>query len=156
MKKLFYITIGLGLFIAFSCKKNTPSSQPTPAPTSIGNLSVDGAAISNLVHSYFMNGGNFAVIAYGSNSIPELQVTFSGTTTPTYGTYAITTGAVTYGKCTLTLSDTVAGTVSTSTASSGYVNVTTSGTAPNNTLSFSNITVAGGAGHHTLNATITY
>ncbi|HXU28397.1 MAG TPA: hypothetical protein VN698_14300, partial [Bacteroidia bacterium] len=99
MKKLFYITIGLGIFIAFSCKKNTASSQPTPAPTSTANLSVDGTAISNLSHSTFMNGGNFGVIAYGANSNPELQVTFSGTVTPTYGTYVVTTGTVTYGKC---------------------------------------------------------
>jgi hypothetical protein len=152
MKKLFYITIGLGLFIAFSCKKNTPSSQPTPAPTSIGNLTVDGVAIGNLSHSSFMNGGNFGVIAYGANSNPELQITFSGTTTPTYGTYAITTGTVTYGKCTLTYLDTGA----TASAISGYVNVVTSGTAPYNTLSFSNISVNGNAGHHTLTATITY
>jgi hypothetical protein len=152
MKKLIYITIGLGLFIAFSCKKNTPSSSSTPTSTSVGNLSVDGAAISNLSHSSFINGGNFAVIAYGTNSNPELQVTFSGTVAPTYGTYAVTTGTVSYGKCTITYSDTGY----TSSATSGYVNVVTSGTAPNNTLSFSNITVNGGAGHHTLTATITY
>jgi len=152
MKKLFYITIGLGIFIAFSCKKNTASSQPTPAPTSTANLSVDGTAISNLSHSTFMNGGNFGVIAYGANSNPELQVTFSGTVTPTYGTYVVTTGTVTYGKCNITYSDTGY----TSTATSGYVNVVTSGTAPYNTLSFSNIHVNGPAGNHTLTATITY
>ncbi|HXD94574.1 MAG TPA: hypothetical protein VNX01_15315, partial [Bacteroidia bacterium] len=70
----------------------------------------------------------------------------------TYGTYAITTGTVTYGKCTFTYSDTGY----TSSAISGYVNVVTSGTAPNNTLSFSNIYVNGNAGHHTLTGTITY
>jgi len=155
MKKLFYITIGLGLFIAFSCKKSTPAATPTPAPTSIGNLSVDGVAISNLSHSSFVNGSNFGVIAYNSSgSNPELQVTFSGTVTPSYGTYPITTGTVSYGKCTLTYSDT--GATSPSTASAGYVNVATSGTAPNNTLSFSNISVVGGAGHHILTGTITY
>ncbi|MFI5141278.1 MAG: hypothetical protein ACHQII_02880 [Bacteroidia bacterium] len=154
MKKLYYITIGLGLFIAFSCNKNTASSPPAPGPTSIGNLSVDGVAISNLSHSSFLNSGNFAVIAYGPGSHPELQVTFYGTATPTYGTYAITTGTVTYGKCTITYSDT--GASSPSTATSGFVNVVTSGTAPNNTLSFSNISISGGAGHHTLTATITY
>jgi hypothetical protein len=152
MKKLFYITIGLGLFIAFSCKKSTPDPTPAPPPTTIGNLTVDGAAIGGLSHSSFLNGGNFAVIAYGSNSNPELQVTFSGTTTPTYGTYPITTGTVTYGKCTFTYSDTGY----TSTAASGIVNVVTSGTAPNNTLSFSNISVTGAAGHHLLTGTITY
>ena len=152
MKKLFYITIGLGLFIALSCKKNTASSQPTPAPASTGNLTIDGVAMNNLSYSSFMNGGNFAVIAYGANSNPELQVTFSGTVAPTYGTYAVTTGTVTYGKCSISYSDTGY----TSAASSGFVNVVTSGTAPNNTLSFSNISVTGAAGHHILNATITY
>lgn len=151
MKKLFYITIGLGLFIAFSCKK-TPTPTPAPAPTSIGNLTVDGVAIPGLSHSSFMNGGDFGVIAYGSNSNPELQVVFSGTATPSYGTYAVTTGTVTYGKCTITYSDTGYS----STAISGIVNVVTSGTAPYNTLSFSNIAVNGNAGHHTLTATITY
>jgi hypothetical protein len=151
MKKLFYITIGLGLFVAFSCKKNTPSS-PAPGPTSIGNLNVDGVAVSNIAHSSFINSGNFAIIAYGPNSNPELQVTFSGSVTPSYGTYPITTGTVTYGKCTITYSDTGY----TSSASSGYVNVVTSGTAPNNTLSFSNISVSGAAGHHILAGTITY
>lgn len=152
MKNLFYLTIGIALCIALGCKKNTASSQPTPAPTSIGNLNVDGTAISNVSHSSFLNGGNFAVIAYGANSNPELQVTFSGTTTPTYGAYAITSGSVSIGKCTVTYSDTGY----TSTAVSGVVNVNTSGTAPYNTMSLSNITVNGGAGHHTLNATITY
>jgi hypothetical protein len=152
MKKLFYITIGLGLFIAFSCKKSTTSSNSSPAPTSIGNLTVDGVAISNITHTSFMNGGNFGVIAYGKNSNPELQVTFSGTTTPTYGTFVITNGTVTYGNCTFIYSDTGY----TSPASSGNVNVVTSGTAPNNTLSFSNISVNGGAGHHILSGTITY
>jgi hypothetical protein len=152
MKKLFYITIGLGLFVVFSCKKSTPSPTPTPAPTTIGSLTVDGAAVGSLTHTSFMNGGNFGVIAYGSNANPEIQVTFSGTTTPTYGTYVIATGTVTYGKCTFIYSDTGY----TSSASSGFVNVATSGTAPNNTLSFSNISVSGAAGHHTLTGTITY
>ena len=152
MKKLFYITIGLGLFIAFSCKKSTPNQTPAPPPTSIGNLTVDGVAVNGLSHSSFMNGGDFGVIAYGSNSSPELQIVFSGTTTPTYGTYAVTTGTVTYGKCTISYSDTGY----TSTATSGLVNVVTSGTAPYNTLSFSTIYVNGGAGRHTLTATITY
>ena len=152
MKKLFYITIGLGLFIAVGCNKSTPSSQPTPAPTPTNSLTVDGAAVSNITHTSFMNGGNFGVIAYGANANPNLQVTFSGTVTPSYGTYVVTTGTVTYGKCTITYSDTGY----TSAASSGFVNVVTSGTAPNNTLSFSNISVTGAAGHHNLTATITY
>jgi|GEM_PF-1630609 hypothetical protein len=154
MKKLFYITIGLGLLIAFSCKKSTPAATPTPAPTSIANLTVDGVAINNLTHSSFINGSNFGVIAYNpsSSSGPELQVTFSGTTTPTDGTYAVTTSTINYGQCTVAYSDSG----NTSYGTSGRVNVVTSGTAPNNTLSFSNLSVSGVAGHHTLTGTITY
>src|SRR5665213_2802695 len=148
MKKFCYITILL--FIAYSCKKNTTNTTPTNnTTTTVTSFSVDGVAVNNRAHSSFLNGGNYGIIAYGANSNPELQVTFSGTTTPTSGTYAITTGTVTYAKCLFTLSDTGY----TSTATSGYVNVVTS---PNNFINFSNISVGGNGGNHSLSGTITY
>lgn len=149
IKKICYIAVVI--FIACGCKKSTPASS-TPPATTASSLSIDGVAVSNLTHSSFINGSNFGVIAYGLNSNPELQVTFSGTNTPTSGTYAIAAGTVSYAKCLVTLSDTGYA----SSAASGYVNIVTSITASNNTLSFSNISVTGNLGHHIISGTITY
>ncbi|HKC69184.1 MAG TPA: hypothetical protein VKG26_13190, partial [Bacteroidia bacterium] len=111
----------------------------------------------NLSHSSFINGGNFGVIAYGANSIPELQITFSGTVTPATGTYAITTNTVSYGLCSFTLADTTGGSqAQASVAAHGYVTVTASGASPNSALTFSNISVTGSSGHHTLSGTLYY
>jgi hypothetical protein len=149
MKKIGYITIVF--FMALSCKKSTSTSTKTTTAT-VTSLSVDGVAVSNPTHSSFMNGGNYGVIAYGANGNPEIQITFYGSTAPSYGTYIITSGTVSYGKCLFTLSDTGY----TSSAISGSISVATSATAPNNTASFSNISVNGNGGHHTVSGTITY
>ena len=149
MKKICYITILF--FVALSCKKSSTASTKS-ATTTATSFSVDGKPISNPTHSSFMNGGNYGVICYGLNGNPEIQITFYGSAAPVYGTYSIATGTVTYGSCLLTLSDTGY----TSSAISGLVNVITSNTTPNNTLTFSNISVTGNAGHHILSGTITY
>jgi hypothetical protein len=150
MKKNCFIAIVF--FVVFGCKKSSTTSTKSSATTTVSSFSVDGVSVNNPTHSSFMNGGNYGVIAYGANGNPELQITFYGSIAPVYGTYAITTGTVTYGRCLLTLSDTGY----TSTAISGAVNVTTSSSSPNNTLNFSNIPVTGNCGHHTLSGTITY
>jgi hypothetical protein len=150
MKKICYITIVL--FTVFGCKKNSSTTTKSSTPTTVSSFSVDGISVNKPTHSSFMNGGNYGVIAYGANSNPEIQITFYGSTAPSYGTYAITTGTVTYGRCLFTLSDTGY----TSSATSGFINVVTSGTAPNNIASFSNISVSGHAGHHIVSGTVTY
>ncbi len=150
MKKLCFLLFVF--FIAVACKKKTSTTTNPLNTTTITNFSVDGQPVSNLTHNTFMNGGNFALVCYGLNSNPEIQITFSGTVTPSYGTYAITNGTVTYAKCNFTLSDTGY----TEAASSGYINVTTNGAAPYNVATFSNVAVSGNAGNHTISGTITY
>ncbi len=149
MKKNCFIAIVF--FIVLGCKKSSSTSTKTTA-TTLTSLSVDGIAVNNPTHSSFMNGGNYGVIAYGTNGNPEIQITFYGSTAPSYGTYIITSGTVSYGKCLFTLSDTGY----TSSAISGSISVVTSATAPNNIASFSNISVNGNGGHHTVSGTVTY
>ena len=153
MKKVISIT--LIIFIVLSCKKSTPSSVPA-STTVVSSFSVDGATISNPSHSSFMNGANFGVIAYGANSNPEIQITFFGSVAPAYGTYQITAGTISYGQCQFILSDTLSNVQGNSPATTGYVNVVTSSTAPKNKVAFSNISVTGNGGHHIVSGTITY
>jgi hypothetical protein len=149
-----YLLLVLVLFIGFSCKKNTSnSSNNSTSNPVVTTFSIDGKTVSNLSHSSFASDStHYGVIAYGANANPEIQIIFSGTVTPAAGTYQITNGSVTFAKCSVTLSDTGYSYI----ASSGYLNVTTSATAPDNTVSFNNIAVNGSAGHHTVSGTITY
>ena len=143
---------GCLLGVLTSCKKNSandPSVSPTPV---VSSFTIDASVMSNPTHTSFMNGNNFGVIAYGTNANPQIQLTFFGSGAPSTGTYPITAGSLTYGMCTLTLSDTGY----TSTASYGSVYVTTSSAMPKNTLSFTNIAVSGAAGSHRVSGTITY
>ena len=154
MKKFSLVLVVL--CIAFSCKKKS-TTTPTPVtttPQAVTSFSIDGVAITNLTHASFQSdSAHFGVIAYGASSIPELQIIFSGTVAPSYGTYQITSGSVTFAKCSFTLTDT---NNYHSTALAGLVNVVTSGTAPNNVATFTNIAVGGSAGNHNISGTITY
>jgi hypothetical protein len=150
MKKLGLLV--MLVFVAISCKKNTTTTTPKTT-TTVSSFSIDNKSVVVASHnSFHSDSTHFGVIAYGANANPEIQIIFYGTIAPNYGTYQITSGAVTYGKCSLTLSDTGY----TSAASSGFINVTTSGTAPYNTATFSNVSVSGGAGNHMVSGTITY
>ncbi|MEO8760304.1 MAG: hypothetical protein ABI388_04135 [Bacteroidia bacterium] len=153
MKKLSLIILVLG--IAFACKKKDPASTTYPiAATAVTTFSIDGHAATNLRHASFKNdSAHYGVIAYDTiNGSPEIQIIFSGTVTPGSGMYQIITGIVGAGKCSFTLLDTS----HQSSASSGFVNVTTSNTAPNNVATFSNVAVGGGAGNHIISGSITY
>jgi len=152
MKKISFLIVVL--CITFSCKKKDATTNNTnTTPQAVTTYSIDGVAVTNLTHTSFKNdSAHFGVVAYGANANPEIQIIFSGTVAPTYGTYQMTTGNVTYAKCSLTLSDTNYH----STASAGYINVVTSGTAPNNVATFTNIAVSGGLGNHVVSGTITY
>lgn len=142
------------LLIVFACKKKDSTTSTNTTPQTVTTFSIDGIAATGLTHASFKeDSAHYGVIAYGTNAIPEVQIIFSGTVAPSYGTYQITSGNVTFAKCSFTLTDT---NNTRSTASTGLVNVVTSGTAPYNVATFTNIAVSGSAGNHTLSGTITY
>ena len=152
MKKFGILCIVL--LIAFSCKKkDSTATNTSTVPPTVTTFSIDGHEVTGLTHNSFKSDStHYGVIAYGNNANPEIQIIFSGTVAPIYGTYQITSSTPTFALCSLTLSDTGYH----SSASTGYVNVVTSTTAPNNVATFSNVAVSGALGHHTVSGTITY
>ena len=154
MKKKFnsYFLITLYVIILFTCsckKKDTPQQATASHPTT--NISIDGAAVTNMTHTSFNSSGNYGVVAYASGGNPEIQIIFFGTQAPNTGTYIITSGTLSSGYCTFAFSNSTGN----SSANLGSVNVT-AGAAPYNSVSFSNISVSGSGGNHSVSGTITY
>lgn len=137
--------------LLFACKKESPTQPAHTNATVTSTLSVDDTAVANISHSSFNNGGKYAVIAYGANGNPEVQITFWDAQPPGTGQFLITTSATTFGKCNFAFSNNSG----TSTATSGVVNISySSGTTY--IASFSNINVAGGAGSHKVTGSFTF
>ena len=150
--RTFFLAISCMLLVGISaCKKESGAPKPASAQTTPTSFIVDDTAVANPTHNSFTTGGNFGIIAYGSGGNPELQIVFSGAQTPASGTYLITSGALSLGKCTFSFS-TAQGT---STASNGSVNIIWNG-GTNNVCTFSNTSVGGGAGNHFVRGSITY
>ena len=137
MKKVFAISASLlaCMLIGFACKKSstttttTPPASTTSVPTNTTttNFTVDGTAVSNPTQYTNNSSGNYAVTGLdGSHQYPQIQLIFSGASSPASGNYVIvnTNGASpAAGQCELTL-------------------VNTSGSYP---ASSGNVTVAAGA-----------
>lgn len=170
MKKIFTTTIflGLGFLIAISCKKSsttpTPSSTTTttgsttstPTNTTTMSLTVDGAAQSGVTASGNGSGGQYQIYASNSAFNTNVKINFLGTNPPASGTYTVIPDASgnvtpTANTCTFVYYPSYTGD---SYGSSGVVTVT-AGT-PSNTAVFSNITVSGAAGSHTISAVFKY
>ncbi len=151
-RRLFLVTlIGAVLLFIYACKKESSAPKNTSSQTTTTSFIVDDTTVANPTHNSFNSSGNFGVIVYGQSGNPELQITFSGAQTPASGTYIITSGALSLGKCTFSFSN-IHGT---STASAGSVDITW-GSGTNSVCTFSNTNVGGGAGNHTIRGTITY
>jgi hypothetical protein len=152
-KTVFIFLSALSCFVLVfisSCKKEQ-SPAKTNSQTNQTSFIVDDTTVANPTHSSFNSSGNFGIVVYGSGGNPELQIVFWGSQPPGSGTYIITSGQPSYGKCTFSFSNTHG----TSTAISGSVNVT-EGASSNNVATFSNTSVGGSAGNHIIRGTITY
>jgi hypothetical protein len=149
-KKAILTAIGT-IAIVTGCKKSGSTSAPTKNHTVSSTLTIDDTAVANISHNSFNNNGKYAIIAYGAGGNPEVQITFWDGQSPGSGQFLITSGTVSFGKCSFAFSNSSG----TSTASMGVVNLSySSGTTY--LASFSNINVAGGAGSHKVSGSFTY
>jgi len=166
MKKIFTIAsvFALGLVITFACKKSTTTTPPSTSTSSttgtnstVTSLTIDGTAASGITASGGSNGsGEYQLYASNPNNIyPEVEITFSGTVTPS-GSYAISLYSNTVtpapNHCYFQYYPSFSGSAI---ATSGVVTVT-AGT-PSNTAVFSNVVCTGtSVGTHTLSGTFKF
>ena len=166
MKKIFTIAsvLGLGLLIAFSCKKSSTTTTPpannnntNTVPTTM-NLTVNGTAATNMSAGSFSNtaSSSYIVTFMDGSGYPQVQLKFGGTTFPASGTYTIVTisGTTTppAGKCGFVLTPSAG---SLATASSGVVTVAAAAT-PSNTAYFTNIICTTGPNTYTVSGAAKY